>query len=102
MKKYSLGTIVILFALAILSFGGATPPASDTAQHIILAGDGGGPIPTCRPGTNCPPDDQLRQLAGDGGGPIPTCRPGTNCPPDDQLRMPATVASRARLLTYAG
>ena len=75
MKRYALGTILILLELAILSFGGATLPASHTTQHSILAGDGGGPIPTCRPGTKCPPDDQLRQLAGDGGGPIPTCRP---------------------------
>jgi len=62
-----------------------------------MAGDGGGPIPTCRPGTNCKPDDQLRQMAGDGGGPIPTCRPGTNCKPDDQLRQMAGDGRRSGL-----
>ena len=59
----------------------------DTLRQI--AGEGGGPIPTCRPGTNCGPDDTLRQIAGEGGGPIPTCRPGTNCGPDDTLRQMA-------------
>ena len=57
--------------------------------------DGTGPIQTCRPGTHCNPDDQLRQMA-DGTGPIQTCRPGTNCNPDDQLRQMAMERDRSR------
>ena len=84
MKRYLLGTILILsvFTLAL----GATSIflKVERASKPIHVADGTGPIQTCRPGT-CNPNDQLRQLA-DGTGPIQTCRPGT-CNPNDQLRL---------------
>ena len=73
------------------------PTATRMTRLRQIAGDGTGPIPTCRPGTNCNPDDQVRQIAGDGTGPIPTCRPGTNCNPDDQLQQIAAQASDMRV-----
>jgi len=86
MKRCLLGTILILsvFTLAL----GATSiflKVERVSKQIHIA-DGSGPIQTCRPGTNCSGDDQLRQMA-DGSGPIQTCRPGANCDPDDQLRL---------------
>lgn len=42
--------------------------------------DGGGPIPTCYPGTpQCPNGAALEKRFFDGGGPIPTCYPGRIC-----------------------
>ena len=84
MKKYSLSVLLIL---CVFTIAGATANKAfklGRTSSLIHLADGTGPIQTCRPGTNCPPDTQLRELA-DGTGPIQTCRPGTNCPPDDQF-----------------
>src|SRR5215472_16581123 len=107
MKKYSRAAtlFVCLFTIAIGT--GTSPQKLQRAYHPSLVADGSGPIPTCRPGTNCGPDDTLiadgsgpiptcrpgtnfgpdDTLIADGSGPIPTCRPGTNCGPDDTLRL---------------
>ncbi len=87
MKRNLFGAILIVSTLTLVSYVAKSPANRRDIQQPSLA-DGSGPIQTCRPGTNCPPDDQLRQMA-DGSGPIQTCRPGTNCPPDDQLRQMA-------------
>jgi len=88
MKKCLLVSIVVLAVLAVTAgLLGSQLGRVQSKHNVQIAGDGTGPIPTCRPGTNCNPDDELRQIAGDGTGPIPTCRPGTNCNPDDELRQ---------------
>ena len=65
MKSYLIGAALVLVVL-ILAVGCADPQfgIAQTKQYL-QAGDGGGPIPMCRPGAKCGPDDQLRQMAGD-------------------------------------
>ena len=90
MKRYSLQLFVVVVVLTLVAAVAAVHFGRvQSYSNVETAGDGGGPIPTCRPGTNCNPDDQVRQMAGDGGGPIPTYRPGTNCDPNDELRLTA-------------
>ena len=88
MKRYSLQLFVVVVVLTLVAAVAAVHFGRvQSYSNVETAGDGGGPIPTCRPGTNCNPDDQVRQMAG--GGPIPTCRPGTNGDPNDELRLRA-------------
>jgi hypothetical protein len=91
MKRYLLGAVLVLVGLTMVLVAANTQIGSAQMKLHWQAGDGGGPIPTCKPGANCGPDDSLRQVAGDGGGPIPTCKPGANCGPDDTLRLMAGV-----------
>src|SRR5271166_6466276 len=98
MKKCLLVSFVVLAVLAVTAgLLGSQLGRVQSRHNVQIAGDGTGPIPTCRPGTNCKPDDDLRQIAGDGTGPIPTCRPGTNCKPDDELRQIAAQAADVRV-----
>ena len=98
MKRYLLQSVIAVIVLTLVAGVAATQLERVQPQsHIRIAGDGTGPIPTCRPGTNCNPDDQLKQIAGDGTGPIPTCRPGTNCNPDDQMRQIAGQLGETRV-----
>src|SRR5271169_4470111 len=91
MNRHLLQSVVVVVVLTLVAGVAAVQFGRVQSQsQIQTAGDGGGPIPTCRPGTNCNPNDELRQTAGDGGGPIPTCRPGTNCNPNDELRQMAS------------
>ena len=85
MKTYSRAAILFTCLLIIAAGTGNTPLTSQHANHAILIADGSGPIQTCRPGTNCGPDDTV-QIA-DGSGPIQTCRPGTNCDPVDTVQI---------------
>jgi hypothetical protein len=89
MKRFIILAVLVLVALTMVVGAVDTQLLRLQMKHNLRAGDGSGPIPTCRPGTNCGPDGTLRQVAGDGSGPIPTCRPGTNCGPDDTLRQVA-------------
>jgi hypothetical protein len=92
MKRFIILAVLVLVALTMVVGAVDTQLLRLQMKHNLRAGDGSGPIPTCRPGTNCGPDGTLRQVAGDGSGPIPTCRPGTNCGPDGTLRQVATYA----------
>jgi len=87
MKKISFVYAVILIVLTL------TAPAAITyvSQAVVTqsVASEGGPIATCRPGTNCDPSTKLQQLASEGG-PIATCRPGTNCDPSTKLREVAS------------
>jgi hypothetical protein len=87
MKRYLVGSTLALVVLT-LAAGVGIPQLGRTQSklHMQMAGDGTGPIPVCRPGTPCSPNDQVREMAGDGTGPIPVCRPGTPCSPNDQVR----------------
>src|ERR1017187_8665381 len=96
MKRYLFGAMLVLVGLTLLVGAAVTQPERAQIKPYLQASDGSGPIPTCRPGTNCNPDDQLRQVASDGSGPIPTCRPGTNCKPDDQMRQMASEIGQTR------
>jgi hypothetical protein len=100
MKRNLLGAVLILSTFTLVSYVAKSPSTRHDVQQPTLA-DGTGPIQTCRPGTNCNPDDQLRQMA-DGTGPIQTCRPGTNCNPDDQLRQTTTKHGTSYFEIYAG
>src|ERR1035441_9586834 len=97
MKRFFFAATLVLVVMT-LAVGVADMQLGRAQVRLNLqAGEGGGPIPTCRPGTNCGPDDTLRQMAGEGGGPIPTCRPGTNCGPDDTLRQIAGHIVRTQI-----
>ena len=98
MKRYLLGAFFILVTLVLVAGVIAIQTGNVETKVQLRAGDGGGPIPTCRPGANCGPEGQLREMAGDGGGPIPTCRPGANCGPDSQdcARWRAMAAGQSR------
>src|SRR6516165_517483 len=85
MKTSSRVAILIVCLFTLVAATGSAPVAQHRVQTINVIADGTGPIPTCRPGSGCKPDDNLRQIA-DGTGPIPTCRPGSGCKPDDNLR----------------
>ena len=95
MKRYLFGAFLILVALTLVAGTAYTQFGHAQTEHRLHASDGG-PIATCRPGANCGPDDELRQMASDGG-PIATCRPGANCGPDDQLRQMASDGRDSRM-----
>src|SRR5215472_7293662 len=81
MKKYSYVAVILLFALVV---GASAHTHSKSLPKPTTSSDGG-PIATCRPGTPCDPNTQVREMASDGG-PIATCRPGTPCDPSTKLR----------------
>jgi len=89
MKRFFFAATLVLVVMTLAVGAADMQPGRAQVRLNLRAGDGTGPIPTCRPGANCGPDDTLRQIAGDGTGPIPTCRPGANCGPDDTLRQMA-------------
>ena len=89
MKKYWSATVILLFGLVIGVSAHNTLTDQTVNVPIPTTSRDGGPIATCRPGTNCDPSTQLREMASDGG-PIATCRPGTNCDPSTQLREMAS------------
>src|SRR5215831_15581873 len=117
MKTYSRAAILLTCLLTIATGISSTPQTLQRADHSLLIADGSGPIQTCRPGTNCGPDDTMADGSGpirtcrpgttcgpddtvaDGSGPIQTCRPGTNCGPDDTVRMTILSATN-RLATH--
>ena len=101
MKRYLLRAVLILSVLTVAVAAGSRLLKLERVPKPIQVSDGSGPIPTCRPGTTCGPDDQVRQMA-DGSGPIPTCRPGTTCGPDDQLRLTITQVDGYYAEVYAG
>ncbi|HZU30378.1 MAG TPA: hypothetical protein VFB79_04640 [Candidatus Angelobacter sp.] len=66
-------TIILL----MLFFVSVAASAGSSRTGLV---DGGGPIPTCYPGTpQCPNGSSLKLSSFDGGGPIPTCFPGKIC-----------------------
>ena len=65
MKRYLFGAFLILVALTLVAGTAYTQFGHAQTEHRLHASDGG-PIATCRPGANCGPDDQLRQMASDG------------------------------------
>ena len=68
MKKCLLVSIVVLAVLAVTAgLLGSQLGRVQSKHNVQIAGDGTGPIPTCRPGTNCKPDDDLRQIAAQAG-----------------------------------
>jgi len=85
MKTHTRVAILIACLFTIAAGTGRNSSQFQPAEHQTLITDGTGPIQTCRPGTNCDPDDTV-QIA-DGTGPIQTCRPGTNCGPDDTVQI---------------
>src|SRR5450755_4301629 len=88
MKRYLCGAVLVLVGLTLVAGAAETQIGRTQTKHTLQTSDGG-PIVTCRPGTNCDPSTQLRQMASDGG-PIVTCRPGTNCDPSTQLQRMAS------------
>ena len=68
MKRYLLGSIFVLAVLAVTAgLVGSQLGRVQSRHNLQIAGDGTGPIPTCRPGTNCSEDDQLKQIASQTG-----------------------------------
>ena len=64
MKRFFFAATLVLVVMT-LAVGVADMQLGRAQVRLNLqAGEGGGPIPTCRPGTNCGPDDTLRQIAG--------------------------------------
>ena len=62
MKKYSyVPVLMMLFAFSVASQGVSTPLGRELPKPKTASD--GGPIATCRPGANCKPNDQLRQLS---------------------------------------
>ena len=88
MKRYLCGAVLVVVGLTLVAGAAETHVGRIQSNQPLQTSDGG-PIQTCRPGTNCDPSTQLRQMASDGG-PIQTCRPGTNCDPSTQLRQMAS------------
>src|SRR5271157_334440 len=90
MKSYLFGAFLILVALTLVAGTAYTQFGHAQTEHRLHASDGG-PIATCRPGANCGPDDELRQMASDGG-PIATCgRGGTRLHAGEVRQMDADV-----------
>ena len=87
MKKFSLLSVLMLLALS--GVASAANTSADRVRRQPRTQSEGGPIVTCRPGTPCNPNDNLRQVASEGG-PIVTCRPGTPCNPNDNVRQVAS------------
>ena len=63
MKRYLTGAVLVLFVLTMAVGSADTQLGRVHTNQYLQAGDGGGPIPTCRPGANCGPDDTLRQVS---------------------------------------
>jgi len=87
MKKFSLISVLMLLALSAIA--SAANSTEIRVRRQPRTQSDGGPIATCRPGANCNPNDNVRQVASDGG-PIATCRPGANCNPNDNVRQVAS------------
>jgi hypothetical protein len=64
MKRYFFVAVVVFAALTLVVGAAYTHAGRAEMKRFLQAGDGGGPIPTCRPGANCGPNTQLQQLAG--------------------------------------
>ena len=88
MKRYFIGAVLVLVGLTLVAEAAETQLGFAQSNYSLQASDGG-PIQTCRPGANCDPSTQLKQMASDGG-PIQTCRPGANCDPSTQLKQTAS------------
>ena len=63
MKRFIILAVLVLVALTMVVGAVDTQLLRLQMKHNLRAGDGSGPIPTCRPGTNCGPDGTLRQVA---------------------------------------
>ena len=97
MKRYLCGAVLVVVGLTLVAGAAETHVGRIQSNQPLQTSDGG-PIQTCRPGTNCDPSTQLRQMASDGGGPIQTCRPGTTCDPSvDQSRQMASDGGSASM-----
>ena len=60
MKKSLLGVVLIPLVLTLATGAANTQLLTANIKHQMVASDGTGPMPTCRPGANCDSADQLR------------------------------------------
>ena len=67
MKRYLCGAVLVVVGLTLVAGAAETHVGRIQSNQPLQTSDGG-PIQTCRPGTNCDPSTQLRQMASDGGG----------------------------------